>query len=889
MAAPPPSSSGPSDSTVRPGWGPGPTLPSTPVDPIPHLASWSRGQQAVRFHLMMTLEQAVKFRDLRKAGCVDIDGEQLDIPTVVAVAKYGCKPCIAKNHKILERMLESQSILREHLEMGNHIYGVNTGFGGSADTRTDQFDTLQIALMQHQQSAILGKNDVTVNGDADGEHKSHSMPTSWVRGAMLVRVNTTLRGHSSVRTSVVNTIAEMIRQDMVPIVPMRGSISASGDLMPLSYIAGALQGNPDIHVRVGKGAAGKILTSGKAIAELQRLSLEDLKKGEEVEDSKKANDDKKGKKNKTNKDVQDKDEGEGSKKPASEYEERKANPFAPVNLGPKEGLALVNGTAPSAGVAALALFEVNQLAVISQMITCLSSEALAGNVEWAHPFIAEIRPLPGQMEAARNMRYFLRDSSLVSGLSRPDHGATKGLVQDRYATRSAPQWIGPALEDLWCCTAVVNVELNSTTDNPVVSIEDKQVYCGANFQATSVAVVMDKARLLTQLIGKMLFSQATELINPATNKGLPPNLAADNPSLSFCMKGVDINMAGYQSELAWLANPVTSHSQSAEMHNQSINSLAMISARSTMHSVEILSMMTAAAIYVGLQAVDLRAMHTAFMADYPKCLKDAVIKKWQVTVTADVVKKLLQSMIPQIRLAWYTNAGCDLKERCERVSNALTQAFLDAFLATATTDTDEGQHRILLRLKDLKEALLETMPQIFEKHRHDFSADPAKTTLPMLGHGTKALYQFVRGELGVPFHRGIKDDPMSGPRADDDNRANQTIGSWISIIYEAVRDGRLCGHIMTCVEEDLRDDPGRTAKMHRFEGPEQAPFEYDAAFSARMYSAYEDLMREMAAGVNGNSPSAASTTPQGQPAQPMPRAMARAAARAEAQATRRKG
>jgi phenylalanine ammonia-lyase len=145
----------------------------------------------------------------------------------------------------------------------------------------------------------------------------------------------------------------------------------------------------------------------------------------------------------------------------------------------------------------------------------------------------------------------------------------------------------------------VTTELNSTSDNPLVDVSHSDIHSGGNFQAASITAAMEKARLSLQMIGKMLFSQCTELINPALNNGLPANLAADDPSLSFGMKGIDVNVAAYMSELAYLANPISNHVQSAEQHNQAINSLAFISARYTMDAVDLVSLISASFIYVG--------------------------------------------------------------------------------------------------------------------------------------------------------------------------------------------------------------------------------------------------------------------------------------------------
>jgi phenylalanine ammonia-lyase len=97
-----------------------------------------------------------------------------------------------------------------------------------------------------------------------------------------------------------------------------------------------------------------------------------------------------------------------------------------------------------------------------------------------------------------------------------------------------------------------------------------EVHHGGNFQAMALTNAMEKTRLALHHVGKLLFAQSTELINPAMNHGLPPNLAATDPSLNFFAKGVDIATASYVSELGYLAHPVSTHVQSAEMHNQAV-------------------------------------------------------------------------------------------------------------------------------------------------------------------------------------------------------------------------------------------------------------------------------------------------------------------------------
>lgn len=319
---------------------------------------------------------------------------------------------------------------------------------------------------------------------------------------MLVRSNTIARGHSAVSLRAIESVIALLSRNLVPIIPLRGSISASGDLSPLSYVAGIITGNPDIDVQTPSG----ITSANKALD---------------------------------------------------------SHGIAPVILGPKEGLGFMNGTATSAAVASIVLYEAHHIALLSQVLTAMTSEALLASADNFDHFISAIRPHRGQVEAASNIRHFLHGSRLVRGLgSRRDTREASGLLyQDRYALRTSPQWIGPQLEDLQLANEQVTVELNSTTDNPLFDVPNQKTHHGGNFQAASITSAMEKTRLSLQMIGKMLFAQSSELINPMLNNGLPPNLAADEPSLSFTMKGVDIGMASYMSELAFVANPVATHVQ----------------------------------------------------------------------------------------------------------------------------------------------------------------------------------------------------------------------------------------------------------------------------------------------------------------------------------------
>lgn len=246
--------------------------------------------------------------------------------------------------------------------------------------------------------------------------ESTTMPECWVRAAMLIRLTSLSQGASSVRPVILERLAQFLNLDLVPRVPLRGSISASGDLSPLSYIAGALQGKSSVQTWVNKEDGRKLVAADDAL---------------------------------------------------------KTKQLQPIDIRAKEGLALVNGTAVSAAVGTLALHEVLSLAALAQVLTAMSVEALRGTNESFDPFFSEVRRHPGQMDVSDSIRAFLSDSHLI----RDNTGSQEfSLRQDRYALRTAPQWVGPVLEDLVLAHSQMTIEVNSVTDNPIISPSGESMY-----------------------------------------------------------------------------------------------------------------------------------------------------------------------------------------------------------------------------------------------------------------------------------------------------------------------------------------------------------------------------------------------------------------------------
>ncbi|KAE8137967.1 L-Aspartase-like protein [Aspergillus pseudotamarii] len=709
--------------------------PSTPTVGSISLRTNSIRHGKKQSYTTSVLSSCRQLRELTDEGKrVVLDGQSLDLSSVFAVAHNGLAASTTDDKDVLSRMHHSVHLLRQKLAQGEVIYGVNTGFGGSADTRTQDYATLQKALIQHHNAAVLLPSDRGLGSSVSSlQHLgSHCMPVPIVRAAMLTRCNSLLRGHSAVRVQVVEHILTLLAHGLTPVVPLRGSISASGDLTPLAYIAGALEGNPDISVH--NAADDQIIPADEALKEAG---------------------------------------------------------LVPLDFGPKEGLGLLNGTAFSGGAASLVLFEANQLVLLSQVLTAMGTEALLGTRYNYHPFIADARPHDGQREAAANIFKMLADSKLAKspteGSETANHG---GLAQDRYALRTSTQWIGPQIENMALSLKQVVYELNSTTDNPLLDPEEAQIHHGGNFQAASVTSAMEKTMGAMQMLGRMIFSQCSEIINPTLSRGLPPNLSVDDPSLSFAFKGVDINMASYMSELAYLNHPVSNHVQSAEMHNQGLNSLAFIACRYAADAVEVLSLMAATYLYVLCQALDLRSLHLEFVKD-ARCQVDDITAELYSPAFGARLPAVQNELWGELMNHWSSTSTSNLPERGRLAASYSVGVLLSSFAAECNsansnlTDAQTVQH--------WQTRVCNVLHQSYATTRETFLT--SQTTKSYLCSSSRNFYVFVREKLAVPMHRGIADHPTYDSV---ERRKKECIGTQISKVYTALRKGEFQDVLVSC-------------------------------------------------------------------------------------------
>ncbi|KAM0512821.1 hypothetical protein ACHAPE_008454 [Trichoderma viride] len=374
----------------------------------------------------------------------------------------------------------------------------------------------------------------------------------------------------------------------------------------------------------------------------------------------------------------------------------------------------------------------------------MGTEALSGTTHNYDPFISTIRPHRGQEEAAANITNFLQ-GSLLASQSNPQG---RGLAQDRYALRTAPQWIGPQLEDLFLAQQQIEVELNSTTDNPLINVEGGRIHHGGNFQAMSLTSAMEKTILAMQNLGRLLFAQCTELISNKFNNGLPPNLCVDEPSLSYTFKGIDITMAAYMSELASLAHPISPH-VNAEMGNQSLNSLALIASRRAMECVEILSIMSAAYIYALCQAVDLRCLHLEFIKTVEPATKDIVRSAFGSIIEApETISALERCAWDSILEVWSKLSHLDLDQRCLETSRKTVGDIVEFLSSKKLLAT-------MKHLEDYQIRIAAILSRLYCQCRERFFL--VQETPIYLGSGSRRIYSYVRNHIGVTLHRGFSE------------------------------------------------------------------------------------------------------------------------------------
>src|SRR5271166_1307154 len=402
-----------------------------------------------------------------------VDGSALTVDDVVAVAHGQARVTLGAD--VPRQMDVSRSVVIKALTGGAPVYGVNTGFGALADTPVGEADltTLQGAIVRSHAAAI-------------GE----PLDDETVRALLLLRARTLAAGYSGVRVELPARLLELLSRDLLPVIPGKGSVGASGDLAQLAHLAQPLIGE------------GRLRTAG--------------------------------------------DPATG--RPAAEV--LREHGLEPLTLAPKEGLSLVNGTEPMQALLAFSVHDATMLVQAADVACALSVEALLGTDRPYDERVQVIRPHPGQLVSAANLRELLAGSPLLAR-----HRHSRHAVQDAYCLRCAPQVHGAVRDVLTFARQVLTTELGAVVDNPVI-VPDGEVMTTGNFHGEPLAFAADMLAMAVSELASISERRVDRMLDPAFSRGLPPFLApAAGTNSGFML--AQYTAASLVSENKVLAHPAS--------------------------------------------------------------------------------------------------------------------------------------------------------------------------------------------------------------------------------------------------------------------------------------------------------------------------------------------
>jgi histidine ammonia-lyase len=362
------------------------------------------------------------------------------------------------------------------------------------------------------------------------------LPEEEVRAMMLLRANVLAKGHSGVRPELAELLLGMLNAGVYPPVPEQGSVGASGDLAPLSHLALAMLGEGDLLLGIERAPAATVLS---------RAGLQ------------------------------------------------------PVRLGPKEGVALVNGTQAHTAVAALALHDAGVIWEAAHIAGAASLEALLGTPDAFDERIHAVRGQQGQIASAKLLRRLLENSEI-----RESHRVGDPRVQDAYALRCMPQVHGPVHDLLRFSEDIINREVNAATDNPLV-FDDGALLSGGNFHGQAVAMVLDMLAIGLTNLAVISERRIDRLVHPDLNQGLPPFLTKDAGVSSGYMIA-QVTAAALASECKVLSHPASVDSIPTDGSKEDVVPMAMGAAWKLRRIVGNLRNVLAIELLCAMQGIDYR-------------------------------------------------------------------------------------------------------------------------------------------------------------------------------------------------------------------------------------------------------------------------------------------
>jgi len=462
---------------------------------------------------------------------VVIDGESLTLEDVVAVSRGGAQVEIPR--EVEEKVNRSRQVLEEFVRKRKVVYGVTTGFGalGNVIVPSENIKELQSNLIRSH-SAGVGK---PLNRDT-------------TRALLLLRANTLAKGNSGIKLKTLQTLVKMINKGIHPVIPEKGSVSASGDLAPLSHMTLVIMGE------------------GEAEFEGKTMSGEDAMK--------------------------------------------KAG-ISPIRLDSKEGLALNNGTQMMTAIGALAVHDAERLIKNAEIAASLSLEALSGISDAFDERIHLVRPHPGQIETAKNIQLLTSGSKIIKSSGEAIRETEKSKMrppQDPYSLRCVPQVVGAAREAMAYVRRIIETEINSATDNPLIFVNDGECLSGGNFHGQPISIAMDLLGTVLTIIGNISERRIARLIDENLSQGLPAFLIHREvkKGIHSGFMSMQYTAAALASENKSLAHPASVDSIPTSANFEDFVSMGSIAARKAAEILRNVECIVAIELLCAAQGVEFR-------------------------------------------------------------------------------------------------------------------------------------------------------------------------------------------------------------------------------------------------------------------------------------------
>ena len=456
---------------------------------------------------------------------ITFDGRPLSIEDVCLLAARKADASLSDGPAFRARIRRGSEFLERLLREDGVVYGVTTGYG---DSCTVVIPPELVAELPHHLFAYHGVG------------LGRMLDPAETRAVLATRLQSLAQGVSGVSVELLDQLTAFLAHDVLPQIPAEGSVGASGDLTPLSYVAAALCGERNVLFQ------GRIQPAAEALAALGR---------------------------------------------------------APLRLRPKEGLAIMNGTAVMTALACLAWERADYVARLASRLTACNVLASAGNAHHFDEALFAVKPHAGQQKIAARVR-----ADLAVDSARPA-ARNEQRLQDRYSLRCAPHVIGVLEDALPFFRQLIENELNSANDNPIIDAEREQVLHGGHFYGGHIAFAMDSLKNAVANVADLLDRQLALLVDTRYNHGLPSNLSgATGPraAINHGLKALQISVSAWTAEALKQTMPASVFSRSTECHNQDKVSMGTIAARDCLRVLELTEQVCAAMLVAARQGVALR-------------------------------------------------------------------------------------------------------------------------------------------------------------------------------------------------------------------------------------------------------------------------------------------